>query len=472
MTLFTLLSTNHATMLDYSSSHYIPISDGYAAIYENYGILAHITNLTDFITISRETKNLTDLLPQSHMKKLLEGDADQILKMIKSLRIHHRNARSLNSIGTALKYIAGTPDYDDFAEVRDKQSELITASNAQITINTDMQLQINNLTRTLNTLLNTTKTREIDTGHLYDLLNGRNRAIIRELDNIALSVTLGKLQMINPILLDSSEVNFILETEKRVNVSIAEVIVNSKLKVLQDENIITFLIKFPKIKYLCYKKLIFPVAHENKMLSFESNEVAKCNTEYVMLTNCKKKSTISFCQKICKASNVCLNNLLNNYKATCGTISAHKVPPILEIDDGIVIINDQSFNLTYQNETKTVQKGTFLITFESEIQVNSSKFENLRKIAFRSPETPIAHSVSLAEHTAILSLPYLHELNINNREHISNLHSKIQATHYISASLLVLILAICAAYIYMKKQRKMQITNVLLSYDQTRTPES
>lgn len=458
--------------MDYSSSHYIPISDGHAAIFEDYGVLAHITNLTDFVEISEKTKTLTDLLPQSHMRKILESDVDQILKMTESLRIHHRQARSINLIGTALKYVAGTPDYDDFAEVRSKQNELITAGNAQININTAMQSQINNLTKTLNILLNETKTTEINTGHLYDLLNGRNRAIIRELDNIALSITLGKLQMINPILLDSSEVGFILKSERNVNVSLSEVMVNSKLKILQDENIVTFLIKFPKIKTICEKKQIYPVIRKDKILSFESNEVARCDHGYVILTNCKRKSTISFCQRLNEVNNVCLRNLLNNNTATCDTLSAHNVPPISQIDDGIIVINDQSFRLIDKNETKTVQKGTFLITFESEIFVNSSKFANLRKIAFRSPEIPIAHSISFAEHTAILSLPYLHELNIENREYISHLHSKVKGTCYISASLFALILAACAAYLYMKRQRKLKFESVLKNYDQTGTSES
>lgn len=121
------LAFNHGTILDYSSSHYIPISDGSAAIFENYGILAHVTNLTDFMRISYDAKKLTELLPQSHMRKLLEADVDQILKMMKSLQIHHRHSRSINFIGTALKYVAGTPDYDDFTDVRNKQNELIAA---------------------------------------------------------------------------------------------------------------------------------------------------------------------------------------------------------------------------------------------------------------------------------------------------------------------------------------------------------
>lgn len=435
-------------------------------------MLAHVTDLTNFTTIAEETRNLTDLLPKSHMRKLLESDVDQIEKTIESLRIHHRHARSINVLGTALKYIAGTPDYDDFTEVRSKQDELVTASNAQIIINTDMQSQINKLTTTVNTLVSKTKATEIDSGYLYSLLGERNRAVLRELDNLALSITLGKLQMINPILLDSSEVSFVLKSEIDLNVSITEIIVNSKLKILQTENVITFLIKFPKIIKFCNKKLIFPVVHNNKILSFKVSDVAKCGYKYIMLKDCKKKSTTSFCKTFNLENTSCLDTLLNNNTATCNTNSAHNMPPLKEIDDGIVVINNQPSKVIYENVTKTLQTGTYLITFDNTLKVNSTEFKNCRKIAFKSPEIPIAHTVNLTDHTAILSLQYLHDLNIENLDHISHLHLKVRGTFYTSASLFVLIVIICVAYVLAKRQRKVEINNILSRYDQTGTSDA
>lgn len=406
------------------------------------------------------------------MQKLLESDVDQIQKAIESLRIHHRHARSIDIIGTALKYVAGTPDHDDITEVFDKQNELITASNAQLIINTEIQSRINNLTHTVNTLLKKVKTSEIDSGYLYSLLSERNREVLRELDNIALSITLGKMQMINPILLDSSEIDFILKSEVDASISVSEIIVNSKLKVLQNENIITFLIKFPKIVEFCNKKLIFPVVHHNITLAFETNDVAKCGYKYIMLKNCKKRSITSFCEMLSHKNNSCLNNLLNNNTAACGTNSAHSMPPLMEIDDGIVIINNQPSKVISESLTKHLQKGTYLITFDNTLTVNSTEFKNSRKIAFKSPEIPIAHTVNLTDHITILSLQYLHDLNIKNLDHISHLHLKVRGTLYASASLFLLILIICMAYVFAKRQRKVEINNILQNYDQTRTSDA
>ena len=105
------------------------------------------------------------------MRKLLLSDVDEMEKILNALWVHHRHACCLIIIGTALKAIGCTPDYDDFNEVHSKQGELITANSRQSMINTEKQEQINNLTRTVNLLLRRTKERDLDTENVYDLLN-------------------------------------------------------------------------------------------------------------------------------------------------------------------------------------------------------------------------------------------------------------------------------------------------------------
>jgi len=53
-----------------------------------------------------ETAMLSDLFPQSHMQKLLEVDSGHIRSLLSVLKIHHRLARSLDFLGTALKVVA------------------------------------------------------------------------------------------------------------------------------------------------------------------------------------------------------------------------------------------------------------------------------------------------------------------------------------------------------------------------------
>ena len=103
-----------------------------------------------------------DIFPKSHMKKILQTDIDHIESLLATIRTHHRQARSLNILGTALKIIAGTPDFDDFQTSKFQQNKLIEANNRQIEINTKISQQIGKLTSTINALISAKKFTEID----------------------------------------------------------------------------------------------------------------------------------------------------------------------------------------------------------------------------------------------------------------------------------------------------------------------
>ena len=82
---------------------------------------------------------------------------------------------------TAIKIIAGTPDFDDFQESKFQQNKLIDANNRQIEINTKISQQIGKLTSTVNSLISAKKHTEIDSEKLYETLLARNRITINNL---------------------------------------------------------------------------------------------------------------------------------------------------------------------------------------------------------------------------------------------------------------------------------------------------
>lgn len=187
--------------------------------------MTHCTNLTTYRNVVEGTEKILHVFPQSHMKQILQSDMEHILRLMDTLQIHHRHARSINLIGTALKYIGGTPDFDDFNEVKFREKALIESNERQFTINTKIQVQINQLTDTVNQILRTTKESKIDTGNLFGLLTARNRAVITDLENIIYSIVLGKVNIVNPIILDTKEISKILITELAANVSISDIII-------------------------------------------------------------------------------------------------------------------------------------------------------------------------------------------------------------------------------------------------------
>ena len=84
------------------------------------------------------------------MRKLLDMDIEHIRILLSVLKVHHRMARSLDFLGSALKVIAGTPDVTDLEKVKLSESKLVDANNRQIVINLEIQKQINKLKDTIN----------------------------------------------------------------------------------------------------------------------------------------------------------------------------------------------------------------------------------------------------------------------------------------------------------------------------------
>ena len=124
---------------------------------------------------------------------------------------------------TAIKIIAGTPDFDDFQESKFQQNKLIDANNRQIEINTKISQQIGKLTSTVNSLISAKKHTEIDSEKLYETLLARNRITINNLQNLILSISLAKVNIVDPAILDDYEINGMVKNDNFTDTSVSEI---------------------------------------------------------------------------------------------------------------------------------------------------------------------------------------------------------------------------------------------------------
>jgi len=161
---------------------------------------------------------------------------------------------------------------------------VIDSNNRQIEINNRIQGQINKLTETVNQILKTTKSSQIDTGHLYETLLSRNRMIMMELQNLKLGIALDKINVVSPNILDHADLDNVWMVEPT----------DTPIK-----DILSVIIKFPKVKLACRKITIFPVAHNNMMLRIVDNVVAECNGEANAIKICS--TTPGATGRSCKA---------------------------------------------------------------------------------------------------------------------------------------------------------------------------
>jgi len=388
-----------------------------------------------------ETNGMISMFPQSHMQKLLIVDVAHLRDLLDSLSIHHRVARSLDFLGAALKVVAGTPDAEDFEKIKFNEFQLINANNRQININSKVQDQINNITSTVNQLLRSAKGTQVDTGHLYEMLLSRNRMISMELQNLLLAIALAKANIVSPSILDHADLEDIW-IEEPTDTPIKDLLSVASVKILQSDNLLYFVIKFPIIKSSCIKITVFPVSHHDTMLRLEDKIIADCNGAIHTVNNCSTTSGATFCQLAVRRS--CAQELHAGGIAHCD-IQHSDLHPITRVDEGIIIVNDRPARVSVDNGTYIHIRGTHLITFIESAVVNETRYVNNDRAQKRVPGVASSPSLNITMEHNILSLPYLHRLSERNLEHIKRVGENINDYH--SHQIVLVAAAICCALI-------------------------
>lgn len=454
---------------DYTHSDYIPIHDGDVVIWKTHNYLRHTTNLTIYYQIIDETMNMTNLFPPTHMKKILEIDTNHLTTLMKTLDIHHRNTRSLNFLGTALKVVAGTPDFDDFEQLKFRQTELIESNNRQIIINTKSQEEINKLTETVNSILESAKSKELDSAHLYEVLLTRNRMLTTEIQNLILAITLAKIKVINPVILDDNDLKFITQ-EHFTNINVVEIMEVATVKVFQNNKYIHFLIKYPEPERVCKKINIYPVSHNGKILHLGTNNiVAECGTDILAVDKCELTTTSTFCMAL--PNTTCAQQLHSGKLAQCSTQHNH-LDPVMEIEEGIVIINEITANIEEKNSNARVINGTFLITFDDEVWINGTHFINYNNTKRKLPAIAASTLLNITGHQEVLSLPFLHKLNIDNLRYIGKLESEITKRPVLICCAAFILLVACYAVLnvrdhHIRKRKRGDFNNIIAALGKT-----
>jgi len=236
--------------------------------------------------------------------------------------------------------------------------------------------------------------------------------LMMELQNLMLAITLAKANIVNPNILDHSDLKSIW-LEEPTNTPIGDLMSVASVKVLQSINTIHFIIKFPKIKKACRKIPICPVVHKNFILRLFDNVIAKCDGESHTLQSCAASPGATFCRLALESS--CAKELHAGGTAHC-EIQPSNLEIITHVDDGIIILNDGSARIQVDNGTEIQVQGTHLITFGDRVANNGTLFYNHNNVRNRVPGIANSPLLNITASQNVLSLPYLHRLNERNLE--------------------------------------------------------
>lgn len=212
----------------------------------------------------------------------------------------------------------------------------------------------------------------INAPHLYETLLARNRIIALELENLIIAITLAKIDMVNPVIFGSTDLQSIFQ-EVFTGLSLAQISSVASVRVLGSDRLIHFILSFPKPKLVCKKITIFPVAHDGIVLHLEENVVAKCNGHIIAVTSYVGPATAKFCKEAAETS--CAQGLQSGSVAHCATRPSH-LAAVTSIDEGMLVVNDHWATVSIDGSPLENITGTHLITFATVAYVNGSKYVN------------------------------------------------------------------------------------------------
>lgn len=346
--IFTLKLVQNFEIIDYSSEPYALISMDQAYLYKKNGTLFHVFNISEI----EQKFHLNDLNLKEAGNEKIRIWGERCKEYLEQLTIH-RNKRSINFLGSVIKFVAGTPDHDDMVLVQQKLNELAENNNRLSIVNSKLK-----------------KNLEWITGYSAE----RNVEIIfewlaTELAQVIHTINLAKNGILNTAALNLEEINQIIKDEAKFDAPLMEILEQATFKILQVDSVYIMLIKYPIIDKKCMLYNVKPIELEMGKLKLEEF-VVNCEKQYITVRDCKKYITTNICKY---SEHTCTEKLLNGIKANCTIVREH-MHEIDEIDNGKLLIHGTH---TVNNITK---KGTFLILYNDSVLIDNQNFTNDKKL--------------------------------------------------------------------------------------------
>lgn len=455
-------------ILDYTNAQIVTIETGIAKIQNSTFKIIHIINLEQYKPILGEIKRTMqeDLSAEIDSYPFLVHEIQQTENLLKRL-VPERTKRSIDIIGTAWKWVAGTPDHEDFEIITDHMNNVLENNNRQVIINRLMEEKLNDLINRTNTITNSIRAYDQVKKDISNLLEMKIKFIKEELINVDYAIQWSKAGIINSFILSDLEMNItkdFFEKQRMPYVNLIEAIEYGEVKIASNGLTLIYIVNLPKTQEENCKKLIVKtVKKQNSIIKIPNNEVIACNGSiFEVISKCKTYNEVSICKEenfnnITKSK--CLPNLLTGAASVCTKTNAQHIPPIEEISPGILLLNSYNGSLSLDEKLVNIQ-GTFLIKFHNvKIRIDGRTYDN-KQISLANPLPAIIQPGNIsANFEEILSLKMLKELHSSNTKEIETLQTEYRTSMFGSIVIgsLILIVIIIKVF-HFKVARKTNIS--------------
>lgn len=411
---------------------------------------------------------------QSHNPLLpfLDHELNSVRDIIDRIKPFRKTKRSIDALGTAWKWIAGTPDRDDFRLINEKINNTMRQTENQIIINHLIEDKLNEISNRTNKILKDLHD-DNDAQKMAALgLKFELEVLKEEVTKIEQALMWAKSKVINAFLFSEKEVSLLKNSVKQQRFpysNLEQCLKFADLKIATNSSIIMYMITLPIVKLnYCQSMLIKPVKRNREIIKLDSSNVVTCQDEiYEIRSTCKSYDALSICERgnlkdISRTK--CIPNLLRSKTAVCKKSNDSHIPSFEVLQPGILFFNSYIGNVVVNNNQMTIN-GTFIVTYHNaSVFVNDTRYDFYEELGYKPLPAILAslNSTHIFEET--LSLQLIKELHLDNQRYIESVKGQTRASSLLSLGTMALTLLVVMGFVlggWVKKRQSRVITKWL-----------
>jgi hypothetical protein len=436
--------------------------------------ITHIIDTHSLKLTILNIKNFSQRTANNNVKfsKLINQKVSELEHSLTDLEvkpISKRNKRSIDWIGSGIKWAFGNPDAIDLKLIKEALetnildiNSLITGHNQQIIINNQFERRLNEITSVTNTIL--LKLQMSDNNDAIKLIFHLD-IIQKHLDTIIEALTLANLGLVSRNLLTNQETDVIAElmTNQTINLRNIDAALDYCTPLIDtDEKRILYIIKVPHLKPEIFQELRIQTFPKNGSIIKTDFTSVITSQNFTMTSN--NRCTYAEANKICNTNDLtdisedtCIPQLIRNQKAKCNHTKVASRKTVNLIEPGMMIVNPID-KLEIQNDCGAANQSVrspMLIVYEGcTIIVNDAKFINTNINLLPTPVLLPFTDDLLDERKISPDIDTLHDLHIKNLEKIDHMSNNRITFHLLTITNLVITVVIITVIIVYARRNK------------------
>lgn len=457
------------------TSPVVTIKEGNAWVINGYFKLIHVIDLNRYSALIERTEQLAAKhVADQEMQLVLTYHLNQVKDRLKELgEPKTRRARSIDWIGSAWKWLAGSPDATDWGKLLQTQADIIENNNDQYKINEKLFETTHEVMNKVNKMIDgyNNALQEGEAERLrHDLLN--KVLILKEgVNEIVRACQMAKTGIVNSNILDVEEVNTIInELETLPYQNFVEAVEYGRPSVYTNGTLLLYVLAIPKVgTNILHLVTARAAIKDGRQIDLDYTKLlVNHDTTYGLRGDCFHIGNTSVCEDSVLeklAEDTCLPRILKGGIAACDFKSTNEEVIELIGENTIFVTN---FNGSILNKNSSIPlEGTYLIQLDNDtVTIKDQTYFSGSASSLQALPAVLANVTSKRIKP---NLEFVHDISVKNIAHINTLKENLNSS-IITEILIATVIVIAICLLWKKIYGKVNIPELRLSFRRKRIP--